>query len=281
VPWRIAAGAGSLLAAFAVLAPCLQAGSSPDVPRSQHEPVYTLGKRGSEADDLLVAPADVAARGAAVVTCGRGGQATYHGPGQVVAYPIVGVRDLGIGARRYVEALEDAMITAAARWGVAARGRVPGRTGVWTAPPRGGGGGGGSKKLGAVGVRLRGGVSTHGLALNVARGLSGPDGPFSLIRPCGLGVEDATPASLEGELDALSGRGVSVPVEDVAAIVAEELARRLGYAGVDRLPADAADLAAGFAAGAFDDSDDESENGGLPPIGGAKWERWEPAGQGG
>jgi len=93
------------------------------------------------------------------MTIPRGGETTYHGPGQLVVYPILNLRGFGLGARSYVEALEDSMVAVAGAYGVAARGRVPGRTGVWV----------GERKLGAVGVRISHGVTSHGLALNVDR----------------------------------------------------------------------------------------------------------------
>lgn len=86
----------------------------------QHAPVYTIGKRGSE-QDFRVDMREVLAAHAEVVPVPRGGETTYHGPGQLIAYPIVSLRHLGLGARAYVEALEDAMVAVAGRYGLAAR----------------------------------------------------------------------------------------------------------------------------------------------------------------
>jgi len=166
----------------------------------QHAPVFTVGKRGRGhgfATDAHMRAA-LSAGASLDADSPRGGQATFHGPGQAVAYPVVCLRSLGLGARRYVEALEDACVRAAGRWGVHAEGRQPaGRTGVWA----------GGRKVAAVGVRVSRGVATHGLAFNVAddRGGGGGGGGgapgggggvrrsplawFRLIDPCGLGAE--------------------------------------------------------------------------------------------
>ena len=125
----------------------------------------------------------------------RGGETTFHGPGQLVAYPILALRPLGIGARAYVEALEDSMVAVAGAYGVAAHGRVPGRTGVWV----------GERKLGAVGVRISGGVTTHGLALNVDTDLSA----FDAIVPCG--APDKSVTSLAAEVRSPEPLGLARP----------------------------------------------------------------------
>jgi lipoate-protein ligase B len=153
----------------------------------------------------------VAARGVEVATIPRGGETTYHGPGQLVAYPIVALRGLGLGARAYVEGLEDAMVAAAGAYGVSARGRVPGRTGVWV----------GERKLGAVGVRISHGVTSHGLALNVDTDLAA----FDTIVPCGAPDKAAT--SLAAEVLAPRPLGLQRP----GAIVAGALERLLRFGG--------------------------------------------------
>ena len=112
--------------------------------------MYTVGKRNTE-HNILADPARLAELGVEIHRTRRGGDVTYHGPGQTVLYPVVHLRESRLGARAYVEGLEDVMIAAAASFGVRAFGRVPEMTGVWV----------GDKKLGAVGVRVSGGVSTH------------------------------------------------------------------------------------------------------------------------
>jgi lipoyl(octanoyl) transferase len=136
----------------------------------QHPPVFTFGRR-VRPEHLLVDPATLARRGATVVESDRGGDVTFHGPGQIVAYSILDLRRRGLGVADYVGLLEEVMLRAAAGFGIEAQ-SWPGRPGVWA----------GGAKLGAIGVRVRGGVTTHGLALNVEPDLSW----FDAIVPCGL-----------------------------------------------------------------------------------------------
>ena len=145
----------------------------------EHPPVFTLGRRARR-EYLLVSAAELARRGATVVEVGRGGDVTFHGPGQLVAYPILDLRRRALGAADYVRALEATVIEALRPFGVHGQ-RVHGRPGVWVD----------DAKLAAVGVRIRRGVTTHGLALNVGTDLSW----FDAIVPCGL--PDATVTSLE------------------------------------------------------------------------------------
>jgi lipoate-protein ligase B len=176
----------------------------------EHDPVYTLG-RGGDAANLLATPERLAAIGAELVRIDRGGDITFHGPGQLVAYPIVELRD-ALDLRRYVRALETAVIAAAFEFGVRAD-RREGLPGVWV---------GDRRKLAAVGVRVRRGVTTHGLALNVATDMRW----FDEMIPCGIPGCEVT--SLEQET------GRPVPMEVVREILARNLARALGL----RLAAD-------------------------------------------
>ncbi|MBM4415869.1 MAG: lipoyl(octanoyl) transferase LipB [Chloroflexi bacterium] len=150
----------------------------------EHEPVYTLGTRG-DARHVLATPQALAARGARVVATDRGGDVTFHGPGQLVVYPVLDLRARGMGPAAHVRALEGAVLDALARWGVEGE-RVAGRPGVWAA----------GAKVAAVGVRIRDGVSTHGLALNVSTDLRW----FDAIVPCG--IADAGVTSLAALLGA-------------------------------------------------------------------------------
>jgi lipoyl(octanoyl) transferase len=129
----------------------------------EHEPVFTLGMNGSRAH--LLAPGDIP-----VVQIDRGGQVTYHGPGQLVVYPLIDVRRANLGVRALVSALERAVIDLGARYSIAAFCRE-GAPGVYVA----------GHKLASVGLRIRRGGSYHGLALNVDMDLE----PFSRINPCG------------------------------------------------------------------------------------------------
>ena len=219
----------------------------------QHSSVYTLGKRARREADLLPSAAAVAARAAADVSASpRGGQATWHGPGQAVVYPIVLLKGNRIGGvRRYMEQLEASLVAVAAALGVegARAGSGAGSPGAWvdvpsetdgsSSPPAAAGRKDHvSLKIGAVGVRVSGGVATHGAALNVRPDLSA----FGAIVPCG--DEGAAPTSIELELRRKRRRlrEVSPPYEDVeldaskvGLEVVGELARRLGYERTERV----------------------------------------------
>lgn len=173
----------------------------------EHPPVFTVGRRAT-VHNVLSSGAELAGVGAEVVNTERGGDVTFHGPGMLVLYPVLPLRALGLGVRAYVEKLEDVMVAAAARHGVEARGRVPWRSGCWVE----------DRKLGAVGVRVAGGVTTHGLAFNVAPDLDF----FRHIVPCGL--EDVDVTSLARELG-----GEAPPLDRVAEQLAQEFARTFGY----------------------------------------------------
>lgn len=170
----------------------------------EHPPVYTLGARGNDSN-LLATPRALAAFGARVLHTDRGGDVTFHGPGQLVAYPILDLRGRGIGAAGYVRSLEAIMIEAVARFGVQAE-RVRGRPGVWV----------GGAKLAAVGVRVSRGISRHGLALNVSTDLEW----FARIVPCGIPDSEAT--SLERLL------GEAPAMREVEDALAEAFAREFG-----------------------------------------------------
>jgi lipoyl(octanoyl) transferase len=178
----------------------------------EHFPTYTLGRGGDRAN-LLATPARLRQLGAEFVQVDRGGDITYHGPGQLVAYPIVELHD-PLDLRRYVRSLEDAIVATAAAFGVAA-GRVDGLTGVWVA---------GRRKLAAIGVRVRRGVTTHGLALNVNTDLRW----FAEMIPCGIPEREVT--TLAAEL------GRRVPMEAVEDRLAAELARVFGLRLAAGLP---------------------------------------------
>ena len=169
----------------------------------EHEPVYTIGRtpdRSSLGELAGVLPHPVE-------TINRGGQATYHGPGQLVGYPILDLSRRGRDLHRYLRALEEMLILAMARHGVKGR-RREGLTGVWAAENR---------KIASIGVGVRRWVSQHGFALNVLG--SEALAPFRAITPCGL--TDVTMTSLETE----GGTGVGVRefAETVAAVFAEQL----------------------------------------------------------
>ncbi|HET7177313.1 MAG TPA: lipoyl(octanoyl) transferase LipB [Solirubrobacterales bacterium] len=145
----------------------------------EHPHVYTLGRNASPAD-VLAPPEWLAARGVAVVECDRGGQVTYHGPGQLVGYPVVNLSPDRRDIRRYVRDLQEVLVRTLADYGVAA---VPGREqeniGVWTAGPEPGHE---PAKIASLGIHLSRWVRTHGFALNVTTDLA----MFAGIIPCGL-----------------------------------------------------------------------------------------------
>jgi lipoyl(octanoyl) transferase len=166
----------------------------------EHEPVFTLG-RNARAENVLVPRDLLRTRGFEVFEVGRGGDVTYHGPGQVVGYPIVDLAPDRCDVHRYVRDLEEVMIRTCADHGVLA-GRVPGLTGAWI----------GDRKVGAIGVRLSRWVTSHGFALNVSTDLA----PFGLIVPCGITSRGVT------TLEQAAGR--AVPVDDVMAGLAAHFA---------------------------------------------------------
>lgn len=136
----------------------------------EHPPVFTLGRRGS-LDNLLIPESQLHQQGIDVVPIERGGDITYHGPGQLVAYLIIDIDAARLGVAALIDALESAMAGTARHWGVKARGQKDFR-GAWA----------GSRKLGSIGLTVRRGVTFHGLALNVNNDLT----PFDWINPCGI-----------------------------------------------------------------------------------------------
>ena len=212
----------------------------------EHDAVLTLGRNAS--DGHVIAPPElIAARGIEVVRVERGGEVTYHGPGQLVAYPIVALAvpatepvrpgPSPFGIRRFVEALEGAMADTCAASGVAAGPRA-GHPGCWVDAvgpiPR---------KIGALGIRVARGVTFHGIALNVTTDLA----DFDLIDPCGMPGLRSTSLSRERERAGVPGgeadaAPTTASVADAAAVFAVALARRLGMALAGELPprADAA-----------------------------------------
>lgn len=142
----------------------------------EHDPVITISRRADAASHLLATPAMLQRAGVALAETDRGGDITYHGPGQLVAYPILDLNLLNLGLHDYMRMLEQVVIDALAVFGVTGR-RDPGATGVWVDRPSGP-----AAKVCAMGVRVRKWVSMHGLAMNVTTNLD----HFRLIVPCGL-----------------------------------------------------------------------------------------------
>jgi lipoyl(octanoyl) transferase len=170
----------------------------------EHFPVYTLGRGGDESN-LLATPTRLRQIGAEYHHVDRGGDITFHGPGQIVAYPILELKD-PLDLRRYVRTLEEAIIRTAAAFGVEA-GREEGLIGVWV---------NGTRKLAAIGVRVKRGVTTHGLALNVNTDLRW----FDEMIPCGIADREVT--SLAREI------GHPLDMGSVEDRLTDELARLFG-----------------------------------------------------
>jgi lipoyl(octanoyl) transferase len=163
----------------------------------EHPPVITLGvKARGKPTNIVASPEQLSAAGVAVFDTGRGGDVTYHGPGQLVGYPIFDLRPDRCDVHRYVRDLEEALIKAVGGFGVTGL-RIPGLTGVWVGPA------GREEKLAAIGVRISRWITSHGFALNVSPDL----GHFGLIVPCGIAGRGTT------SLERLLGR--PVPMDDV------------------------------------------------------------------
>lgn len=180
----------------------------------EHDAVLTLG-RNADPSHVLARPSELRRRGIEVIEVERGGEVTYHGPGQLVAYPILRLGDRGILLRPLVRALEAAMIATCAALGVEAV-RRDGHPGCWVVeagrPPR---------KIGALGIRVERGVCYHGIALNVAPDLR----DFELIDPCGMPGLVST--SVAEELGRTAEPPSTAAVERAAWIFADALGREL------------------------------------------------------
>ena len=174
----------------------------------EHTHTYTRGRLAPDSD-LLLNEATLAARGIAVVETDRGGLITYHGPGQLVAYPIIRLRGRG-GPHWYVRTLEQVIISVLAEFGLAAT-TVDGRTGVWTSDQQ--------RKIAAIGVKIAGGVAYHGFAINADPDLAMFDG----IIPCG--ITDRAVTSMAAELER------TVDSDAVAERVARVFCGDLGMVG--------------------------------------------------
>jgi lipoyl(octanoyl) transferase len=171
----------------------------------EHDPVYTIGRRGT-LDHLTASPSELRAAGASVYRVDRGGDITYHGPGQLVGYPILSLGDAP-DVVAYVRAIEDGLRAALADFGIRSR-TIDGKTGVWVTLRDGR-----HAKIAAIGVRVSRGVTRHGFALNVDTDLA----PFARMIPCGFMHEVGSFARL----------GVAAAVADVARACASRIAERL------------------------------------------------------
>lgn len=191
----------------------------------EHSPVYTLGKSGS-LDHLLLSEADLEAQGFEFFKINRGGDITYHGPGQIVGYPIFDLDEFFTDIHKYVRYLEEAVILTLAAYGISGT-REEGYTGVWleatSQRPK--------RKICAIGVHLKRWVTMHGFAFNVNTNLS----HFEHIIPCGIADDDKAVTSMEAEL------GYTVDIEEVKTKLKTTFAQLFEYeyadANVSKQPA--------------------------------------------
>jgi len=180
----------------------------------QHPPVITLGVKGDGGRSHIVAASeDLAVRGVEVFETGRGGDVTYHGPGQIVGYPILDLRPDRCDVHRYVRDIEEVMIRTCAVYGVSA-GRIDGLTGAWV----------GAAKIGAIGVRISRWITSHGFAFNVNTDLD----HFNLIVPCGITDKGVT------SLSTLVGR--EVDLSDVENVLVEQFGDVFERTVMDAMP---------------------------------------------
>lgn len=196
----------------------------------EHDPVMTLG-RSTKATSLPLPVSEIEARGIEVHEIERGGDVTYHGPGQLVGYPIVDLQQLKPDLHWYLRELETILILAMRDFGVEGR-RSEGQTGVWVGP----------RKIASIGVHVKKWVTLHGFALNVSTDLD----PFGLIVPCGIdGVEMTSMLREMGP----RGEGIDVPAfgaavsQTVAATLAERFDREPTDAGLDQVLGNLPELA--------------------------------------
>ena len=197
-----------------------RSGSIPDqLLLLQHPPVITLGvKARNDRSHVLASPADLQEAGVEIFETGRGGDVTYHGPGQLVGYPILDLRPDRCDVHKYVRDLEEVLIRMATSFGVTTE-RIQGLTGVWA----------GKNKLAAIGVRISRWITSHGFAFNVGTDLS----HFDLIVPCGITDKGVT------SLEVLLGRSVTMDEVENGVVTA--------FAGVfERRPVTLASVAPAF-----------------------------------
>ena len=193
------------------------AGEAPDpLLLVEHDPVLTLGRHALD-EHIIASSAELERRGIEVIRVERGGEVTYHGPGQLVAYPIVRLRERPILLRPFVRALELTMADVAGRHGVTASPR-PGYPGVWIDQD-----GPVPRKLGALGLRVERGITYHGIALNLTTRLE----DFKLIDPCGMAGLDVTSVARELGWSGPDAAPSTAGVQQAGEWFAEALERRL------------------------------------------------------
>ena len=186
----------------------------------EHAPVITLGRK-AEVGNVLLAREQLAQRGIELHETGRGGDVTYHGPGQLVGYPIVDLRPDRQDVRKYVNGLEETMIRTVADFGLRAE-RIEGLNGTWLRDADLG-----DRKIGAVGVRISRWVTMHGFALNVSTNMA----HFQLIVPCGIVGKGVTSLAIELDRPPTMGEVMDVCERHLAEVLDSELERGVGDPG--------------------------------------------------
>jgi lipoyl(octanoyl) transferase len=186
----------------------------------EHDAVLTLGRQADESH-VLARPSELRRRGIEVIRVERGGEVTYHGPGQLVAYPILKLGERGLLVRPLVQALEAAMIETCAALGIEAY-RRDGHPGCWVGGDPGGERGRPPRKVGALGLRIERGVSYHGIALNIDSDLR----DFELIDPCG--EPGLVSTSVAEELGRTAEPPTTAAVEHAGELFAEAFGRAIG-----------------------------------------------------
>ena len=180
----------------------------------EHPAVFTLGRRGG-GECLLVSDEFLEKSGVQVIQVERGGNITFHGPGQLVAYPIVDLQTAKIKVVDFVGSLEEVMLRTAENWGIAAQ-RNEANRGIWV----------GLHKMGSIGIAVRRGISFHGLALNVNTDLT----PFSWIQPCGL--KDVAMTTMQIET------GCRLSMQEVRSVLKKQFESVFGITFVQKSPTD-------------------------------------------
>ena len=172
----------------------------------EHNPVYTFGKSANR-ENLLINDVFLKNIGAEKYEIERGGDITFHGPGQLVGYPILNLHELGIGVKRYVEVLEESIINTLRHFGIETE-RIDGLTGIWITK-------GIHRKVAAIGIKVSRGITMHGFALNVNTDLSF----FRHMIPCGISDKDVTTMAVE--------LGHEVNMDEVKSVFKTEFAKAL------------------------------------------------------
>ncbi|MGJ3243759.1 MAG: lipoyl(octanoyl) transferase LipB [Opitutales bacterium] len=183
---------------------------------TEHPPVYTFGVRKTSAEHLLLSKERLKAKGIELYATRRGGDVTYHGPGQLVGYPILALKEMPqADLHAYLRDIEEVLIGTLSLFGLPA-GRRDGMTGIWLE----------NRKIAAIGVAVKHWITYHGFALNVSNDLA----PFKDIVPCGIGPEQGSITSIKQELGGSARRAIaSIRMDELKAALVDGFCERFGY----------------------------------------------------